>query len=106
LELTHKINVVLTLKTAFWAEATKEEPRIQVLQNVGLETVQRSHALNNFYAETFDNSERMLGTVDATVLFCKFLVSATNFKDYARDLMKKASKRIEDVKLKFNDAVA
>jgi len=46
LRLATEIHEVLGLKVSLWEEAAREEPRLAVLQKVGLEAVEKMHSLN------------------------------------------------------------
>jgi hypothetical protein len=96
MRLAQEIGEILKLKTAFWLETTKEEPRLQVLQETGLEVVDRSHKLNLFFAETFYHPERAMSATDATALYATYLASATSFSDYANDLLESNARRLEE----------
>jgi hypothetical protein len=102
MRLAQEIGDILKLKTAFWLETTKEEPRLQVLQETGLEAVDRSHRLNLFFAEAFYHPERAMSAMDATALYATYLASATSFSDYANELLKHSAKRMEEEDHKLN----
>lgn len=92
LELAKGIHEVLGLKVRFWEEAAREEPRLVVLQRAGLEAVEKMHELNRLYGLDVRRHEESIYSFDATALYVAFLLSATSFKEYAQDLLKRTAK--------------
>ena len=92
LELAKGIHEVLGLKVRFWEEAAREEPRLTELQRAGLEAVEKMHALNQLYGLEVRRHEESVYSFDATALYVAFLLSATSFKEYAQDLLKRTAK--------------
>ena len=67
------------------------------LEQIGLEIVGRMHRLNVFYSETIRKYERSIFLFDSTALYAMYLLSTTNFKEYAETIIKNTAKLLEDV---------
>lgn len=65
------------------------------LQVLGVQIVEKMYKLNNFYSHTVKEQEKYLYCFDSTVLYGMYLISTTNFKDYARTIIKSTSKQME-----------
>lgn len=65
------------------------------LQNLGREIVKKMYKLNMFYNFVIKQQEKYLYCFDSTVLYGMYLISTTNFKDYAKMIIKNTSKQME-----------
>jgi hypothetical protein len=95
LKLTMQIYEVVEIKLVFWHEAAKETPLMIKLQEEGLRIVDKMYELNIFYSEIIKKYERKLYSFDATILYAMYLLSTTNFKEYAELIIKNTSKMLE-----------
>ena len=55
------------------------------------------HRLNVLYSETIRKYEKNVFLFDSTALYAMYLLSTTNFKEYAEMIIKKTAKLLEDV---------
>lgn len=55
------------------------------------------YELNKFYNLTVKEYEKYLFCFDSTILYSMYLISTTNFKDYAKGIIKHTSKIMEEV---------
>lgn len=55
--------------------------------------------LNIFYTSAIKKYEKKLYSFDATILYAMYLLSTTNFKDYAEVIIKNTSKMLEEVQI-------
>jgi hypothetical protein len=62
------------------------------LQEEGLLIVDKMYALNIYYNEVIKKYEKKLYCFDATILYAMYLLSTTNFKEYAELIIKNTSK--------------
>ena len=67
------------------------------LERLGLEIVERMHRLNVFYSKTIKRFEKSIFLFDSTSLYAMYLLSTTNFKEYAELIIKNTAKLLEDV---------
>ena len=66
------------------------------LQTVGRKIVRKMYEVNIFYSYIIKEQEKYLYCFDSTVLYGMYLISATNFKDYAKAIIKNTSKQMEE----------
>lgn len=74
----------------------KQELSLLKLQTLGCKIVRKMYELNKFYNYVIKEQERYLYCFDSTVLYGMYLISATNFKDYAKAIIKSTSKQMEE----------
>jgi hypothetical protein len=55
------------------------------------------YELNKFYNYIIKEYEKYLFCFDSTILYGMYLISTTNFKDYAKGIIKSTSKLMEEV---------
>ena len=67
------------------------------LQKMGCSIVEKMYDLNKFYNIEIKKYEKVLYSFDATVLYSMYLISTTNFKDYAKGIIKSTAKLMEEV---------
>jgi hypothetical protein len=67
------------------------------LQSYGAEIIDKMYSLNQLYGNSCKAYEKKLYSFDATVLYGMYLLSTTNFKDYAETIIKNTSALLEDV---------
>ena len=91
-----EIHEILKLKIDFWKEVGKEYLNMAKLQTMGRKIVRKMSDLNNFYNYVIKEQEKYLYCFDSTVLYGMYLISATNFKDYAKSIIKNTSKQMEE----------
>lgn len=60
--------------------------------------------LNEFYNKLIKIYEEKLYNFDSTVIYAMYLLSTTNFKDYAELIIKKTAKLLEEAQISENDA--
>lgn len=65
------------------------------LQKQGGALVEKMYKLNKFYNSCIKIYEKTLYSFDATVLYGMYLLSTTNFKEYAEIIIKNTSKLLE-----------
>ena len=75
---------LVKLKIAFWREAATEEPKMRVMEQRGKEIIEKMYKLNRLYGQTIKGYEQKIHNFEATVVYTMFLISATNFKEYAQ----------------------
>lgn len=57
----------------------------------------RMYRLNIFYSKTVKRFEKSIFLFDSTALYATYLLSTTNFKEYAETIIKSTAKLLEDV---------
>ena len=67
------------------------------LEQLGLDIVGRMHRLNLFYSKTIKRFEKSIFLFESTALYSVYLLSTTNFKEYAEMIIKNTAKLLEDV---------
>jgi hypothetical protein len=67
------------------------------MQETGSIIVEQMYILNCFYSEIIKMHEKKLYSFDATVIYAMYILSTTNFKDYAEIIIKNTSKLLEEV---------
>ena len=97
LSVAVEINKILKLKLRFWSEINREAPRVAQLQKMGHEIITLMHNLNVFYNLVIKEYEQKIFVFDSTVLYAMYLLSTTNFKEYAEIIIKNTAKLLEDV---------
>ena len=60
--------------------------------------------LNEFYNKLIKIYEEKLYNFDSTVIYAMYLLSTTNFKDYAELIIKKTAKLLEEAQISENNA--
>ena len=96
------IQSILNEKIAFWKEVNQEGPLMVRMQEKGNIIIDQMYALNCFYHKSVKKSERKIYSFDATAIYAMYLLSTTNFKDYAEDIIKGTSKLLEEVDVSTN----
>ena len=96
------IQSILNEKIAFWKEVNQEGPLMVRMQEKGNIIIDQMYALNCFYHKSVKKSERKIYSFDATAIYAMYLLSTTNFKDYAEDIIKGTSKLLEEVDVSQN----
>ena len=76
-------------------ELGRERPRVGLLQRTGNDTVTSMYDLNEFYAREVRVKEQKLSLLDGTALYAVYLLSTTNFREYAESLIKASAKTME-----------
>lgn len=83
MKLAEKGVEVIKLKKKFWRELGRESPRVGALQKTGDDVVRLMYDLNQYYAREVRVKEQKLSLLDGTALYAVYLLSTTNFKEYA-----------------------
>ncbi len=99
MELARRAVEVIKLKKRFWGELGREYPRVGLLQRTGNEAVQSMYDLNGYYAREVRVKEQKLSLLDGTALYAVYLLSTTNFREYAESLIKASAKTMEEARL-------
>jgi hypothetical protein len=92
-----EINQILKLKLQFWNEIIKEMPRVAKIQKFGYDIISKMHNLNIFYNKTIKIYEQKIYVFDSTVLYAMYMLSTTNFNEYAELIIKNTAKILEEV---------
>lgn len=92
-----KIHEIIKLKQAFWKEVACTNPIMVSMQDTGSKIVKKMYELNVFYGKVSETYEKRLYSFEATILYGMYLLSTTNFKEYAETIIKKTAKKLEDV---------
>lgn len=66
--------------------------------------VDRMYRLNVFYSKTIRKFEKSIFLFDSTALYAMYMLSTTNFKEYAELIIKNTAKLLEDVYVLENSA--
>lgn len=65
------------------------------MQGLGSEIIDRMYELNLFYNRIIKGYERSLFLFDTTALYAMYMLSTTNFKEYAELIIKNTAKLLE-----------
>jgi hypothetical protein len=102
--VAEEINIILKLKLQFWGEVSRETSRVARMQELGYEIIGRMHKLNIFYNKVIKGYESSLFLFDTTALYAMYMLSTTNFKEYAELIIKNTAKLLEEVYVFENNA--
>lgn len=70
-----------------------------LLQKTGNDAVKYMYDLNHYYAREVKLKEQKLSLLDGTALYAVYLLSTTNFREYAESLIKASAKTMEEARL-------
>lgn len=94
LYLASEIKEILKKKVEFWKEVGKETPLMVKLQQLGSEIVQKMYELNNYYYKDIKSQEEKINNFNGTIMYAMYLLSTTNYKEYAESLIKNTSRTL------------
>ena len=69
------------------------------LQGLGSTIVLQMYDLNNFYFRKIKEQQEKINNFNGTIMYAMYLLSTTNYKEYAESLIKNTSRTLESIKI-------
>jgi hypothetical protein len=74
------------------------------IQELGYSIIDKMYALNVFYNKVIKRFEKNIYLFDSTAVYAMYMLSTTNFKEYAELIIKNTAKLLEDVYVSENNS--
>ena len=98
--INKEIREILVEKINFWREVCQENPKVKKMQDMGRHLVDRIQDLHRFYMIKMRKSEEALSNFSCSIIYATYLLTTSNYSDFANSLLKKNQACIEEYKNK------